>query len=115
MKFEYFTKEEFACSETGENEIWDVFIQRLDVLREACGFPFAITSGYRSVNHSIEAKKQVPGTHTRGIAADIAVANGKQRRIIVEKALEQKFYGIGVAKSFIHVDIRETDPVIWTY
>ena len=115
MKFKYFTESEFACYETGENEIWDVFVQRLDVLREACGFPFTITSGYRSVKHAIEAKKQVPGTHTRGIAADIAVANGNQRRIIVEKALEQNFYGIGVAKSFVHVDIRETDPVMWTY
>ena len=41
----YFSREEFACQYTGENKIKDEFIERLDELREACGFPFVITSG----------------------------------------------------------------------
>jgi hypothetical protein len=49
------------------------------------------------------------------IAADIAVANGNQRFVIVQKALELGFSGIGVAKTFIHVDIRTETPVIWSY
>lgn len=93
------------------------FIAMLDQLREQCGFPFTITSGYRSVEHTAERNKPKgkKGTHTQGIAADIAVANGQQRMIIVKKALEMGFGGIGVAKSFVHVDMRTTTPVMWTY
>jgi hypothetical protein len=32
-----------------------------------------------------------------------------------ENALKLGFNGIGVAKTFVHVDIRETTPVIWAY
>jgi uncharacterized protein YcbK (DUF882 family) len=79
-------------------------------------FPFVITSGYRSPQHSVEKDKLTKGRHTLGIAADIAVSNGYQRYKIVEKAIELGFKGIGVANSFVHVDLRNTDtPVMWTY
>ena len=115
MSYKHFTLDEFKCRETGQNEIKPEFVEALDQLRENCGFPFIISSGYRSPKHSIEAVKEKPGTHTQGIAADIAISDGAQRRIIVEKALELGFNGIGVAKAFVHVDIRTTTPVIWTY
>ena len=116
MMFKYFTLEEFACQETGECFMKEEFIHALDALRHECGFPFKITSGYRSKNHSLEAKKPGgPGQHSAGIAADIAVSGGAQRFIIVAKALELGMSGIGIAKSFVHVDIRQTTPVIWTY
>lgn len=114
-KFKYFSIDEFNCQETGENNISEEFIHRLDELREACGFSFTVTSGYRSPNHSIEKRKSKAGTHAQGIAADIRVSGGGQRRIIIEEALKLGFNGIGVAKSFVHVDIRETAPVIWCY
>jgi hypothetical protein len=34
---------------------------------------------------------------------------------VVEHAVKLGFTGIGVAKSFVHVDIRETTPVLWCY
>ena len=114
--FKYFTLEEFACQETGENEIKEEFVTSLDALRAECGFPFRITSGYRSPRHSIEAKKPGgPGQHSTGCAADIAISNGADRFIIVANALKLGFSGIGIAKTFVHVDIRQTTPVIWTY
>ena len=113
--YKYFDIKEFDCSETGENDMKPEFIHSLDELREQCGFPFTITSGYRSERHSIEAAKQTPGTHARGIAADIAVANGAQRRALIKHAMELGFGGIGVAKTFVHVDIRTTEPVVWAY
>ena len=116
---DYFTREEFACQYTGENEISDVLLLRLDLLRERCGFPFVITSGYRSEDHPIEAKKEKAGTHAQGIAADIKVNSGVQRFRIVQEAISMGFSGIGVASSFVHVDIRDLDgnesPVMWTY
>lgn len=116
MTLKYFTLEEFNCQETGENKMSTNFLIMLDMLREECGFPFHITSGYRSTSHSIEASKPTPGVHSRGIAADIKVLNGTQRYIIVEKAIELGFKGIGVAKTFVHVDLRDSDyPVMWSY
>lgn len=114
--FKYFKLKDFDCQVTGNNAMDLEFIHRLDALREACGFPFIVTSGYRDpIEHPIEAKKAKPGTHAKGIAADIYVNGGAQRRMVVEKALKMGFNGIGVAKNFVHVDIRETKPVLWCY
>tara|TARA_B110000858_G_scaffold58223_1_gene67814 strand:+ start:4964 stop:5314 length:351 start_codon:yes stop_codon:yes gene_type:complete len=113
--YKYFKTEDFDCQETGENEMSPEFIHKLDELREACGFPFYITSGYRSPSHSIEAKKAKPGQHAMGIAADVKVSGGAQRRDLVKKAMILGFGGVGVAKGFIHVDIRDTTPVLWVY
>lgn len=115
MNFKYFTLDEFKCQETGENEIKEEFVTALDVLRHECNFPFRITSGYRSPRHSIEAKKKKPGQHAMGIACDIAVNGGNQRIIIVQAALKLGFSGIGVAKTFIHVDTRTTPKMMWCY
>ena len=111
----YFKLEEFNCTHTNKNEMDDEFLEKLDKLRELCGFPFKITSGYRDETHPNEVKKEVPGTHNQGIAADIAVSNGTERMTIVKMAVVLKFNGIGVAKTFVHVDTRTTTPVLWTY
>lgn len=115
MAFKYFTLDEFACKETGENHISLYFVATLDRLREDCGFPFIITSGYRSPNHSIEAAKDEPGIHTEGIASDIAVNGGSQRYMLVKKAMEHGFNGIGVDEGFVHLDRRSGHKVLWVY
>lgn len=111
----YFTLSEFDCQHTGENRMEKDFLDKLDALRASCGFPFVITSGYRSPQHPLEAKKDVPGTHTQGIAADIKINSSAQRYTLIREALEQGFTGLGVAGDFIHLDTRGTVPVIWTY
>tara|TARA_A200000159_G_scaffold30394_1_gene27008 strand:- start:107 stop:451 length:345 start_codon:yes stop_codon:yes gene_type:complete len=113
--FKYFKRDEFDCQVTGNNEMKDEFIHKLDELRSACGFSFHITSGYRDPSHPIEARKEKAGTHAQGIAADIMALNGADRYVIVREAMRLGFTGIGVAKTFIHVDIRETTPVVWEY
>ena len=88
--FKYFKIEDFNCQETGENGMDVEFIHKLDQLREACGFPFIITSGF-----------------------------GNQRYKIVEQAIQQGFTGVGIARGFIHVDSRvigaDKAPVMWCY
>ena len=112
----HFKVEEFDCTHTGKNEMDKDFLAKVDLLRSACGFPFDITSGYRDLTHPYECHKpKGGGTHTKGIAADVHVSGGVQRRRIVEEALRLGFTGIGVAKSFVHVDTRNTVPVIWVY
>ena len=112
--FKYFKIEDFDCKETGENAISVDFIHSLDQLREDCNFPFIITSGYRSKEHSVEKRKQNPGTHAQGIAADIKVSGGAQRLAIVKHASAMGM-SVGVAKTFVHVDIRKTPAMCWCY
>jgi zinc D-Ala-D-Ala carboxypeptidase len=111
----YFKIEEFDCRETGENNMERAFLDLLDELRHSSGFPFVITSGYRSPRHSIESAKPVPGKHAQGIAADIAVSNASQRHTLLKHAFNLGFTGIGVADTYIHLDTRGTTPVVWTY
>lgn len=115
----YFKLKDFDCQETGNNEMCADFMDKLDELRHVCGFPFIITSGYRDKTHSIEARKtnagRKTGTHAQGIASDIRINNGNEAYQIIKNAQSMGFNGIGVAKTFIHVDTRKTMPVIWTY
>ena len=111
----YFKLKDFDCQETGNNEMCTDFMDKLDELRHVCGFPFIITSGYRDKTHSIEARKSKAGTHAQGIASDIRINNGNEAYQIIKNAQSMGFNGIGVAKTFIHVDTRKTMPVIWTY
>ena len=116
--YKFFKSHEFDCSHTatGGDKMDPAFVHKLDLLREKCGFPFRITSGWRDASHPSEVVKAAPGTgtHCQGIAADIAVSNGVERMNIVHEALKMGF-SIGVAKSFVHVDMRATTPVMWTY
>ena len=111
----YFAKKEFDCRHTGENRMEQEFLDKLDKLRDYCGFPLVITSGYRSPSHPLEAVKEIPGTHAQGIAADIKMTNSAHRYSLIKAALEHGFTGIGVAGTFIHLDTRGTVPVVWTY
>ena len=114
MTYKFFRLEEFNCTHTNLNEMDHEFLVKLDELRERVGFPFIITSGYRDATHPAEARKETPGTHNQGIAADIKVSNGFERMNIVHEAIKMGF-SIGVARTFVHVDDRKTTPVMWTY
>ena len=96
-KYPNFTEAELRCSETGECKMQADFMRRLQALREEYGKPMAITSGYRSPQHSIEASKAQPGTHARGIAVDIAVS-GQDCYELMNLAVKHGFTGIGVAQ-----------------
>jgi uncharacterized protein YcbK (DUF882 family) len=120
----YFSKEEFDCSFTGENQMLEEFMTRLFELRVSLGFPFVITSGYRSPTHPVEARKASPGTHAQGIACDIQITNGYDAGRLIQEALKMGFKGIGVAQDadrprdarFIHLDLRDSPfPIVWSY
>ena len=111
----YFNIEDFDCKQTGENDMNPRFLRRLDVLRQRCGFPFIVVSGFRSVLHTVETRKNAPGQHTKGIASDIRVRNGYERMMIVKNALAMGFTGVGVGRNIVHLDDRTSTPVMWVY
>ena len=116
-----FNKEEFDCQETGENEMKPEFMVKLQKLRDQYGKGMVISSGFRSKLHSIEINKVKSGSHTTGLACDIAVS-GSDAFQLVRLALELGFKGVGIKQKgnsrFIHLDIATTGfyrPSIWSY
>lgn len=120
MKSKYFTAKELRCQETGEEGMEQVFIDLLDAIREECGFPFVVTSGYRSPEHSIEKRKEKAGSHAMGCAIDI-LATSQQKYKIMEVAKKHGITRFGINKVFIHMDIadrydsRFPADVVWAY
>lgn len=126
--WKHFRREEFRCRGGdccgGSNLVADDFVDMLDRLREACGFPFPITSGYRCSTHNQRVSSSGPnGPHTSGRAADIAVSHERAFRV-VQLALQMGFTGVGVQQKgggrFIHLDTLENGPgrprpTIWSY
>ena len=115
-----FKAEEFNCSHCGKNEMKPEFLSKLQALRMAYGKPMRITSGYRCPEHPIEARKEKPGSHAAGYAADIAVT-GEQALRVIEVALRHGIKRIGVNQKgggrFIHLDTDpdRPSPAIWSY
>ena len=118
----YFTDKELACSHCGVNGMDEDFVGILNSLREASGFPWKITSGYRCAQHPVEAAKAEPGTgaHCTGLAVDVGVSRGQAFRV-VQLALAAGIRRIGVNQKgqgrFIHLDMADDklSPTIWSY
>lgn len=118
-KYPNFTKAEFDCKATGENNMQHEFMAKLQAIRTEYGKSLKVTSGFRSVKHPIEAKKtNSNGEHTQGFCADIACDNGAERFRLVQLALKHGITRIGIAKSFLHLGIGGNglpNNVIWEY
>ena len=92
------------------------FLFVLDEARELAGIPFIINSAYRSPEHPLSIKN--PGSsHIKGLAVDIKATDSKTRFKIVKALIQVGFTRIGIADTFIHVDLDldKTKNVIWTY
>ena len=93
------------------------FLLRLDEARERAGIPFVINSAYRTPGHNAKIGGKPNSSHLKGLAVDISVTNSRQRFIVLNALLEVGFTRIGIADTFIHVDLDsgKSKEVIWTY
>lgn len=110
----YFKLEEFACPCCGEQQMDELFLQKIDQAREFADASFTINSGYRCEKRN----KEVGSTsqnHTSGKAADISCTNGPKRLKIIKGLLQAGFKRIGINKTFIHADIMPDVESIWLY
>jgi zinc D-Ala-D-Ala carboxypeptidase len=120
-RYPNFKASEFKCSHCGSEGIRVELVTKLQAMRAEYAKPMKITSGYRCPQHPAEATKSVPGAHSLGLAADIAVQGSEAHRIL-ELAFKHGFTGIGVQQKgsgrFIHVDIATNElprPAVWSY
>lgn len=120
-KIEHFnpaTDTMLACPSTGECDMDEAFMLRLDHARELADTPFVITSGYRNRDYNATLKGSVSGSaHILGLAVDIAFKSSAQCFAIVNALLEAGFVRIGIGPDFIHVDddMNKPNPVMWGY
>ena len=114
----YFNRSEVACKcGCGLMNINPRLVKLLDKIREILGRPLIITSACRCPAHNrIEGGKE-NSAHIKGLAADLKVNGSKKRYEVIEAALVSGIIRIGIAKTFIHVDIDSSKPqrVTWLY
>lgn len=92
-------------------------ILMLQMAREISGVPFTINSGFRTVEHNKKVGGKADSSHLKGMAADISTPNSAFRYAILRGLYRVGFNRIGIASTFIHVDIDPTKfkNVVWTY
>jgi uncharacterized protein YcbK (DUF882 family) len=112
----FFKREEFACQcACGSNRIKEALIAKLDEARAIAGVPFKINSGFRCQLHNKAVGGAKTSRHLEGIAVDIHCSESIDRYKIINALFMTGFTGIGIAKTFIHADIRNTDRFVWVY
>lgn len=113
-----FNREEFACK--GNNccghsaAIQPELINGLQQLRDKAG-PLVITSGFRCNRHNKNVGGAENSMHTFGMAADIksSILTPKELAALAKDIPVFNSGGIGVYKSWIHVDVRTTGKARW--
>ena len=92
------------------------FLAKLDEAREFAGIPFIINSAYRSPSHP-ESIKNPTSSHIKGLAVDISAKDSITRFKVLDALIAVGFNRIGIAGTFIHVDLDldKSQNVIWTY
>jgi len=118
-KWVNFSYDECKCSCCG---LVDVSSDLLDLLQEARNElgPLQITSFYRCPSHNDSVSSTGPtGPHTTGKSVDIHVSNSQHRKKLIDY-FTNKVTGLGIAKSFIHIDIISPEelsnrPNCWLY
>ncbi len=106
---EHFSKSELACHCCGQLKIESGLLAALELLRTLASHEIVVHDGYRCIAHNQKAGGVTDSEHTRGMAADIAIA-GLTLQQMYELALQVPTFlngGIGVYDGgFLHVDIR---------
>ena len=113
----YFSRKELQCPcGCNQCDMDDMFLERLDMLRYRFNQPIRLNSAYRCEKHN-ESVGGVPNSsHTKGLAVDIR-AGTQEKYFILKHALALGFQGVGIAKTFIHLDdkLESPRPNVWTY
>ena len=105
----------FACKCCGVDEVKDSAKAAVLSLEEALGVELIITSAYRCPKHNKAVGGVRSSRHTvNKDAFDILWPNDESRKAFIEAAVKLGFKGIGLGKTFVHLDMR-LNQTIWIY
>ena len=115
----YFEYEEFDSPDIqGSGQLMDPkLLNMIDEAREIYGKPIHVNSGYRTEAHNRKVGGVSSSSHLKGLAVDVACTKSDDRFKMLKALMKVGFNRIGVAGTFIHVDIDKdkSQNVIWTY
>ena len=115
----YFNYEEFDSPDIqGSGQLMDPkLLDMIDKARKIYGKPICVTSGYRTEDHNRKVGGVDSSSHLKGLAIDVACVRSNDRFEMLTALIEVGFNRIGVASTFIHIDIdkNKSQNVIWTY
>lgn len=115
----YFTYDEFDSPDLpGSGEFMQQeFLDLLDDARDIAGVPFIINSGFRTEGHNRAVGGKETSSHLTGWAADIRATTSNRRYLVIAALCEVGFTRIGVADTFVHVDLdpSKAQNVMWLY
>ena len=116
-RWPHFSLGELACRCKGQfcsGEYWHdpAFLDSLEALRTAVGRPLLLNSGHRCDLWNAHVGGASRSMH-KTIAVDIALAE-QDRHELLRQAERLDFTGIGLGKTFLHLD-RRVYPARWYY
>ena len=98
-----FVLDEFKCSCCSKVKMDAAMIDLVQNARNELG-PLSITSAFRCSSHNDSVSSTGPnGPHTTGHSLDISVKDSQHRKELIDY-FATKVTGLGIAKSFIHID-----------
>ena len=123
-KTQFFKTSEFACQCTNkdckEQRIHKDIISKLNSLRKEINEPIMVTSGFRCEKHQIALRNSgvntvvaKKSTHELGDAVDCRPTRMRISDFLTFCA--KQFEAIGIAKSFLHLDLRTGKIRRWDY
>lgn len=119
---DHFSRSEFACGcgcgfGTFNGDVSAELIHLLEAIREDYGKAMIVNSGCRCSDYNAAVGGVPRSAHTRGTAVDIRVTGGLDRRKLVDLCVMNFASGIGVANTFVHIDVDDSlpRPSIWSY
>ena len=104
-----FSRKEFECKcGCGLCNPSPRLVQALQKLRDLIGRPITITSAHRCPKHNAKVGGVPNSQHVQGIAVDIQVKGMTPKEIAKCAETIKDFYagGIGIYKTFVHLDVR---------
>jgi len=104
---ENFMLYEFESPDTHEVIVHQKLIECLQKLRYKYGSTI-INSGYRTLEHNKKVGGVADSQHRYGKAVDIHLKSSWTPERLADLAKECGFTGIGLYKTFVHMDIRDT-------
>ena len=112
-----FRRSEYQCQcGCRRDDIKDDLARRVQEVRNLVGQSITVTSGVRCEEHNADVGGSDTSSHVGGWAADLRCDNSAHRQRLLA-AVFQVFDRVGIAKTFIHVDVDTNKPaaICWVY
>lgn len=123
-KDNYFKTSEFTChcknKSCKEQKISKELISKLVELRKTVNEPLIVTSGFRCAEYQDQLRRQGENTvvakksqHEEGCAADVKPT--RMKIPVFLNLVAKLFKSIGIASTFLHLDLRSDKERRWNY